>query len=138
VASSVLAVILVVARIEVGITFLWIPVLLGIMILLAVGIGLLVSAGSLFFRDVKYIVEVFLMFGIFFTPVFYSTATFGERAPLLLLNPVAPILESFSSVIHHQPPHLAWMGYSFAVASLTAFAAYALFKKVESAFAESI
>ena len=34
------------------------------------GIGMIVSAASLFFRDVKYIVEVFLTFGIFFTPVF--------------------------------------------------------------------
>ena len=42
------------------------------MVLFCMGIGMIVSAASLFFRDVKYIVEVFLTFGIFFTPVFYD------------------------------------------------------------------
>ena len=58
---------------------LWVPVLLVTLIVLATGIGMLVSAASLFFRDVKYIVEVFLTFGIFFTPVFYDVRMFGDR-----------------------------------------------------------
>ena len=61
------------------------------MVLLAAGIGMVVSAASLFFRDVKFIVEVLLTFGIFFTPVFYDDASmFGDKGKWLLLNPIAP------------------------------------------------
>ena len=55
-----------------SISLVWVPVLIATMVLLCLGIGMMVSAASLFFRDVKYIVEIFLTFGIFFTPVFYA------------------------------------------------------------------
>lgn len=138
VACLVLAVLIAVSGAGVSLHILWAPVLLGIMILLAVGIGLLVSAGSLFFRDVKYLVEVFLTFGIFFAPVFYDVTMFGPKARFLLLNPASPILEGFASIIRHQPPSAAWLLYSFTVATGTMLGAYVVFKKAEPAFAESI
>ncbi|HET8625747.1 MAG TPA: ABC transporter permease, partial [Gemmatimonadales bacterium] len=69
---------------------------------LTVAAALFVSCANLFFRDVKYIVQVFLTFGIFFTPVFFDPAMFGPRgAKLLMLNPVAPLLEGLRlSVVH--------------------------------------
>ena len=57
------------------------------------GLGIAFSAANLFFRDVKYIVEVLLTFAIFFTPVFYSSELFGPWRDWMLLNPVAPLLE---------------------------------------------
>ena len=83
------------------------------MVLLAAGIGMIVSAASLFFRDVKFIVEVLLTFGIFFTPVFYDVGMFGDKGKWLLLNPVSPILDGFSACIaRHQSPDLPWFAYS--------------------------
>ena len=100
---------------------------------------MIVSAASLFFRDVKYIIEVFLTFGIFFTPVFYDVQMFGKRGEFLLLNPVAPLLEGLSDcIVHHQSPNVHWYLYSLTI-SLCAFAGgFILFKHLEPAFAESI
>jgi ABC-type polysaccharide/polyol phosphate export permease len=88
---------------------------------------------------VKYLVEVVLTFAIFFTPVFYEVEMFGRWGTLLLLNPVAPVLEGLSDCIveHHGPP-LAWIGYSAAVAALLGIAAPALFRRLEPKFAENI
>ena len=138
IASTVLAVLLAFAQIGLSLHLLWVPVLLGTLILLAIGIGLLVSAGSLFFRDVKYLVEVILTFAIFFTPVFYDVAALGQKAYLLLLNPVAPVLEGFASITRHQSPNVAWLAYSMAFATVTVLVAYVAFKKAEPIFAESI
>ncbi|MBI3895527.1 MAG: ABC transporter permease [Acidobacteria bacterium] len=138
VASAVLTVLLAFARTGFSLHLLWMPALLAMLILLAIGIGLLVSAGSLFFRDVKYLVEVFLTFAIFFTPVFYDVTMFGQRAYLLLLNPAAPILEGFSSIIRHQNPNFAWLTYSFVFTASTVLLSYVVFKKAEPSFAESI
>ncbi len=67
-------------KVGVSIYLLWVPVLLATMVLFCVGVGMILSAACLFFRDVKYIVEVFLTFGIFFTPVFYDMRMFGDNA----------------------------------------------------------
>jgi lipopolysaccharide transport system permease protein len=139
VATTALIIFLVVAKIGVSIYLLWVPVLLATMIMMCLGVGMLASAASLFFRDVKYIVEIFLTFGIFFTPVFYDVRMFGDRGKLLLLNPIAPLLEGLSaSVVHHQSPDLQWYLYSL-VFSLSVFlSGFVLFKNLEPSFAESI
>ena len=65
-----------------------------ILVAFTAGSALVVSCANLFFRDVKYIVQVLLSFGIFFTPVFFEPEMFGPTgARLMMLNPLAPILE---------------------------------------------
>jgi lipopolysaccharide transport system permease protein len=55
---------------------------------------LFLSCANLFFRDVKYIVQVMVTFGIFFTPVLFEPAMLGPKwARLIMLNPLAPLLE---------------------------------------------
>ena len=139
VASAALVIFLVAARTHASVNLLWVPVLLITLIALVSGLGMLVAAGSLFFRDVKYIVEVLLTFGIFFTPVFYDVRMLGARGHFLLLNPIAPILEGLSScVTRQQPPALLWFGYSLGFAVVCLVGGYVFFKHLEPAFAESI
>jgi len=79
-----------------GLTVLWIPVLLLLTLLITCAAGLFLACANLFFRDVKYLVQVFLTFGIFFTPVFYEPSMLGAQgARVLMLNPLAPLLEGF-------------------------------------------
>ena len=139
VASSALVVLLVFLKIGVSIYLIWVPVLIATMVLFCFGTGLLISAATLFFRDIRYLIEIFLMFGIFFTPVFYDVRMLGDRGKWLLLNPIAPLLEGLSDcVVHHQSPDLQSYLYSL-VFSLAVLAwGFALFKHLEPAFAESI
>ena len=139
VASAALLILLVAVRTSLSIYLLWTPALLLTVVFLAAGIGMVVSAASLFFRDVKYIVEVLLTFGIFFTPVFYDVGMLGAKGKWLLLNPVAPILEGLNACIAHQrPPQLAWVMYSVGVGLAVFLGGYFFFKHLEPAFAESI
>lgn len=139
VASCALVIFLFVVQIGWTPYLVWIPVLVLIMTLLAGGVGMIASAASLFFRDVKFIVEVLLTFGIFFTPVFYDVSMLGNKGKWLLLNPVSPILDSFSAIIaRHQSPNLVWLAYSFGIAVVSFLGGYVFFKHLEPAFAESI
>jgi lipopolysaccharide transport system permease protein len=73
---------------------LWVPVLLALLWCLALASALFLSCANLFFRDVKYLVQVFLTFGIFVTPVILDAPMFGAAgARIMMFNPVAPILE---------------------------------------------
>lgn len=138
--ASVVAVILLIV---VGTTFtasvLWIPLFVSLLILLTAAAGIFLSAAALFFRDVKYIVEVILTFAIFFTPVFYEARLFGDWATAIMLNPVAPLLEAIGAAAVGRPlPQAGWLLYSTAVAVVGFVAAMSFFKKVEPLFAESV
>jgi len=139
VASAGLIVVMLVVGLPWHAGLLWIPLLMALIILQAAALGLFLSAAALFFRDVKYIVEVILTFAIFFTPVFYEVAMFGKWANVLLLNPVAPLLEGIGAAAVGRPlPAAGWLAWSAAFAVLGFAGAVAFFKKVEPSFAESV
>jgi lipopolysaccharide transport system permease protein len=139
VASAALILLLLVIGTGWSANLFWAPLLLIMTVILACGVGLIVSAASLFFRDVKFIVEVLLTFGIFFTPVFFDVRMFGNKGKWFMLNPVASILDGLSaSVVRHQRPDLPWLAYSFGVALTALVGGYFFFKHMEPTFAESI
>lgn len=139
IAAAVVFLVLVFAGTGWSIQLLWLPLIVGTLILLTTALAVIFSAASLFFRDVKYIVEVLLTFAIFFTPVFYDSALFGSWAPWLLANPVSPLLEATSSiVILHQSPSFIWLGYSIAIAGCLFILAINMFKRLDPYFAECI
>jgi ABC-type polysaccharide/polyol phosphate export permease len=139
-----------------GWTALWALPLLLTLFLFTVGTSLLLSSANLFFRDVKYIVRVVLTFGIFFTPVFFEPEMFGGTgAQLMMLNPMAPILEglrlsvieghNLSQMLVVGAPGaeiLAWspnyLVYVFALTILGSAATAVLFHRLEFLFAEYI
>ena len=137
--AGFLTIILTLSRVGLNVYLLWMPVLILILIVLAIALSMILSALNLFFRDVKHLVEVALTFAIFFTPVLYEVEMFRAWADLLLLNPVAPILESLGScVVLHAAPQLGWILYSGVVSWLLLIIAYSAFKRMEPKFAESI
>jgi homopolymeric O-antigen transport system permease protein len=139
VGGVVISLFLVITGTGISMHLLWLPLLVGLLIILAAALAIIFSAASLFLRDVKYIVEVFLTFAIFFTPVFYESSLFGKWAPLLLTNPVSPLLEGISAtVIFHRSPSVLWLSYSFVFTVVIFIVALAMFKKLEPFFAESI
>lgn len=76
-----------------SIQLLWVPVLLITLLLMTTGLAFLFACANLFFRDVKYILQVLLTFGIFYTPVLLEPASFGKYGKYMMLNPLSPILE---------------------------------------------
>jgi ABC-type polysaccharide/polyol phosphate export permease len=74
---------------------LWVPLILATLWVFTLALGLFLSCANLFFRDVKYLVQVFLTFGIFVTPVLLEPQMFGPKgARFMLLNPVGTLLEA--------------------------------------------
>jgi len=139
IAAGALLVFLVVMHIGWSMYLFWIPVLVLTTVLLSAGVGMIVSAASLYFRDVKFIVEVFLTFGIFFTPVFYDVSMLGSKGKWLLLNPASALLDGLAAcVARHQSPDIPWFGYSLACSLLALLGGYIFFKHLEDGFAESI
>ena len=122
-----------------SITMVWVPVLLLTLVLFTAGLCILFSAANLFFRDIKYLVEVVLTFAIFFTPVLYDASLAGKWRWLLMLNPIAPVLDGLeASIVRHQQPDLQWFAYSVGVSSLLFWFGIVFFRRLEPRFAESV
>ena len=135
----VLVIILSFYNLGVSLHILWLPLILIFLFLFTTGLGLFLASSNLFFRDIKYVVEIILMFGIFYTPVFYQASQFGNWQSLLLLNPIGSLLEAINStVVLKQAPDLFWLGYA-GFCSVAAFSVgIIIFHKQEPFFAENI
>lgn len=140
IASVALMVIFSISNIGISVHILWLPILLIIMIMLTVGLSMFFACANLFFRDIKYIVEVIITFAIFFTPVFYDAASFPKKwAFMLHLNPMGAILENINNVvILHAGPDLMWLAYSAIISVLILIVSWTFFHQLEFKFAESI
>ena len=87
-----------------GLAILWAPLLGACIVLFTSGTAMLAGCANLFFRDVKYLVQVCLTFGIFMTPVFVEPEMFGRLgARIMMLNPLAPLLEGLRLSIVYRP-----------------------------------
>ena len=139
ISSLVVITLLFFGRIGVSQYLLWTIPLIILLFLMTMGLGIFLSAANLFLRDVKYIVEVFLTFAIFFTPVFYDASFAGNLEWLILLNPVAPVLEALNAcVVLKKGPDWSWILYSAAVTLAGLWMAIKFFKKLEPIFAERV
>lgn len=131
---------------------LWVPLLVALLLLLALGVALAFSAANLFFRDVKYIVQAVMTVGVLFTPVFYTASDLGATgARIIAYNPLTPVLEGIRLAAFEghnllQPLHVngvtAWapwmLGYAFTLAVGGLLVASLLFHRAESIFAERV
>jgi lipopolysaccharide transport system permease protein len=133
------SVILIFFNLGVSLYLLWLPVLIVFLLLLTFGFAMILSCGNLFYRDVRYIVDVILTFAIFFTPVFFDASMFSGLKTVLLLNPIGAILENINRVVVlRQAPEYIWLLYAgiWSVASL--IGGWIIFHKAEPKFAEYI
>ena len=74
---------------------LWVIVVFVFLVLFTVGCALLLSCANLFYRDVKYIVQVLLNFGVFATPVFFEPQMLGHKgAAIMMALPLSPFIQA--------------------------------------------
>ena len=88
----------------------WVPVILLTQLIFTLGLTLLLSAFTVFYRDLLLILNVVLQAWFFLTPVFYSFDLFGDTAVLFgitfnpvrimrWLNPMASIIDGYRTAL---------------------------------------
>jgi lipopolysaccharide transport system permease protein len=79
-----------------GLELLYFPILLLLTILLALGVGLWLSALNAVYRDVKYVLPFLLQFWMFASPVAYPASLVPPKWRWLYgLNPMSGVIEGF-------------------------------------------
>jgi len=113
---------------------------LGAMVVLILGLSYITSAVVIFFKDMGQIVAMFLQFGFWMTPIFWTMGMIPDRFHWLLkLNPLVYIIEGYrDSMINHiwfwEKP---MMGLYFWVVALGLLAlGFSTFRKLKPHFAD--
>lgn len=140
VALGMMVVLLVVAGINPGTAAFMVPVWLAIVLLFAMGVGLLTASLTVRYRDVQYVLPVAVQLALYASPVAYSLTTAPRDArSVLLANPLTGVLEGFRwSLLGTSHLHVGAAVYS-AVAAVVAFLVGSIaFSRMERQFADVI
>jgi len=115
------------------------PLFVGLTFLLALGVGMLVSALTVKYRDLRHVLPFTIQFWMFASPVIYPTSIVPERwRPLLALNPLTGVLEGFRDALAGRDFDWPLIAVSATlIVGLLAFAFY-VFRRIEDTFADVI
>lgn len=115
------------------------PLLVAGVVFIALGVGVVLSALTVAYRDFRYVVPFLVQFWMFATPVVYPASLVPETWRwLLFLNPMAGFIEGFRSAFLGRPFDWAAIAISLTVAVAVFLAGVAYFEKVERRFADII
>lgn len=117
------------------------PLFLFLAFLPAAGAGLWFSALNVKFRDFRYVVPFLLQFGLYVSPVGFSSGIVPEKWRLLYaLNPMVGVIDGFRWALLKGSAELYWQGLFFSTALSLALLVSGLwyFRKTERILADVI
>lgn len=93
-------------------TILWMPLITAVLLLFALGLGLVVGVLNVFLRDLAQVVPIVLQFLFWFTPIVYPVVIIPDNMRYLLeMNPVYPLVSAYHDVLAYQKsPDLVALG----------------------------
>jgi len=124
-----------------GLGFLMLPVVMGVLLALALGLGVLLSALTVAYRDFKVVVPLTLQLWMFATPAIFlqNPAVLGPRMQALLpLNPLHGVIVNFRAAVVGGPFDLPALGFSALMATMALLLGCFYFRRVERGFADII
>lgn len=135
----ILAGMLIIYRFLPPVNFLLLPVFIVIAFITAFGTGLYITALNVKYRDFRYIIPFIIQFGLYITPVGFSSSIIPEQYRLwYYLNPMAGVIDGFRWSILGEPFFLNGFLISLAVSLFFLWAGIAYFRKTEKNFADNI
>lgn len=118
----------------------WLPLLLILALVTALGVGLWLSALNVKFRDVKYVVPFITQFWMFATPIAYPSSLLPEQwRPVYALNPMVGVVEGFRwALLNTDTAPGPMLLVSATVALLLLIGGAFVFRRMEKSFADVV
>jgi lipopolysaccharide transport system permease protein len=124
---------------------LLLPIIFALFVLSAAGVGTLLAALNVAYRDFRYIIPFLVQLWMYATPTIYFDLTpanpdskFGWVKQLLPLNPMTGLIASFRAALLDQDIPWRDLGFSAGMALVFFFVGCFYFRRVEDSFADVI
>jgi lipopolysaccharide transport system permease protein len=118
----------------------FLPVLMLMMAGLGLGFGIIISSLTTKYRDLRFLVTFGVQLMMYATPVIYPVSSVPERfQPLILANPVTPIVETFRYAFLGAGTVNLWhLVYSFIFMLVVVSLGTIIFNRVEQTFMDTV
>lgn len=139
-ATTVLILFMVYYQTGISTNLLWCIVILLIQMIFTLGLGLLLAALNLFYRDIQYLLGLILVLWMYLTPVIYPLDIVPENYQFIFkLNPMAIIINAYRQAVFGQTAvDYASLGWTALAAIGILLISYRIFKKLEGLFADVV
>lgn len=118
---------------------LLLPVFVLLMALLALGVGLFAAAVTVKYRDLRHALPFIIQLWMFASPVIYPTSIVPQKWKwLVVINPVAGIIEGFRAAITGQPFAWTHISISLVITLAVLLSAIYVFRRFEDTFADVV
>ena len=136
--TALLLVLLLSGRGIVAEAVIYLPVVLGIQLMLVLGVNLITASVTVYWRDLEHMMGVIGMAWMYLTPVVYSIDLIPlQWRQLYLLNPMAPLILAYRSILYDGvPPAPALLLRGFLMAAVILPMGAFLFGRLQKRFAE--
>jgi ABC-type polysaccharide/polyol phosphate export permease len=114
--------------------------LMPLLIIITLALTFILSAITVFVRDVDHFVSVFLTLGFYATPIVYQANMLPDKFQWALkVNPMAQLVEAYRSILYyHQMPDFVMIGIWAVLSLVLLVVGYMIFKKLEKCFVEEL
>ena len=138
ISSVILVAMMVWYGVGVGWALLWLPVLVLLTALLALGGGLIIAAVGTYKRDIVFGIPFLVQLWLLATPILYPLDRVPARLhSLYVLNPMVGVIEGFRNVLlYNAGPDVRLLGISFLVIAAVWLVAWPLFRSASQYFAD--
>ena len=136
----IVTIFIIVSGVGFSIHLLLFPILVLIQYMLTLGLTFILSALTVFIRDVSHFISVILMLGFYATPIVYLGSMLPEKFQIFLkLNPMAQLVEAYRAILYyHKFPDIKMMTIWGIGSFIILIIGYLIFKKLEKSFVEEL
>ena len=137
----VVFIVIIIARVPVSpVALLYLPIVMIVEYFLALGITMLVSAITVYFRDLEFILSIFMMAWQYLTPVMYSVDIVPENLmKIFMLNPMTPITIAYRDILYYaKAPDLSTLLLAVGMSAVFMIIGFWAFGKLKKRFAEEM
>lgn len=119
---------------------MYLPLVMLVEYLMAIAITMLVSAITVFLRDVEYLLGIIIMAWQFMSPVMYSMEQVPEKIrPIFLLNPMTSVITAYRDILYYkQVPQMETLLHAVSFGSVVLIIGCFTFNKLKRRFAEEM
>lgn len=122
------------------VAILYLPIIMIVEYILSLGIALIASSVTVYFRDLEHILGIVGMAWMYLTPIMYSIDIVPESImPLFMANPMTPIIIAYRDILYYSRiPELGTLLHAFVLGIVMIVIGYVVFGKLQRHFVEEL
>ena len=140
ISSVIVFVALLISGIGIHLSIIALPLIILMQYILQLGLSFILSAITVYVRDVEYLINVIMMLAFYLSPIVYSADMIPAKyLPIFKINPMFHIIKYYRDILYYGKfPEMESVFILFFACIIILIVGYLIFRKLEKRFAEEL